>query len=338
MGEFDIIKRYFSFCLNAAHSLHPEIITGVGDDCAVLDGAVLSDAGKLCVTTDTLVEGVHFFKDMRPEALGSKALAVNLSDLAAMGAKPAFFTLSLVLNDAHATEGFLKPFSEGLRKKAQEAHDMVLVGGNISRGEEFSITITAFGYAPRPLLRTFSLTHSSKALILVTGTVGGAGLFVEHGYGRVTLSPGETRSVQETFEYPPARWDFAREAAPYCLAAIDISDGLYGDLRHLLGLGLKASLKDSALPLHPVLKDLRTLTLEEKLRLALFGGCDYELLLISRTAPEALGPLFEVAHKTGTPLTVIGALEKVQGAGGLIELTDAHGQPLCVKGTAFEHF
>ncbi len=321
-GEFELIKKKLS-----GHDHGPGVILGIGDDCALLQP---QKGRQLAVTTDTMVEGRHFFAGTRADYLGWRALAVNLSDLAAMGARPVWFLLSLNLPEG--SKQWVADFARGLFALA-DREKIPLIGGNMSAGP-LSITITAAGAIKpeRAMLRSAARPGDG---IYVTGTLGGCGLYVKAGMGEVKLSPELYAQAYKHSFMLPVRTEFARKAARYCRCAIDLSDGLAGDLRHiLLQSRAGAEIRLENLPLAPVLQSREAaarLSVQERLDLAVYGGCDYELLL---TLPPKLEPrLLQSAKRTHTPVTRIGTILPAER--GVHFLYQGRRQPLR---PGFEHF
>lgn len=278
VSEFKLIEDYFSQLTRQ----RDDVLLGVGDDCALLQ----CPPGKvLAVSIDTMVEGVHFFADVAPEALGYKALAVNLSDLAAMGAEPAWFTLALTLPESNET--WLQRFANGLAQAASQ-HDIQLVGGDTTRGP-LTVSIQVHGHVDRELaLRRDGAQVGDK--IFVTGTLGDAGAALRHrlnNWSPPQLDASDWQYCQQRLEYPTPRIASSRIIRRYASAAIDISDGLVADLGHILsrsGKGARINIAD--LPLSPSLKKL---PVETARQLALASGDDYELCFtVPVTEVEAL--------------------------------------------------
>ena len=261
VGEFDLIERYFS-----GHALqHSENGLGIGDDCALLTVPV---GYQLAVTTDTMVENVHFFADVDPECLGHKLLAVNLSDLAAMGAEPLAVSLALTLPKVDAN--WLQAFSRGFFKLAQQCR-VDLIGGDTTSGP-LTLTLQAMGVVPQgqALLRS---TAKIGDLIYVTGQLGGAGLGLKIKQGYACPNP---EPALLCFNLPEPRITQGLAIRGIASACIDISDGLAADLGHILQKsGVGASLDWHSLPL--------SLEVQEYIRLSgdwqmpLIAGDDYEL-------------------------------------------------------------
>ena len=219
MGEFDLIARYFTRPVHRA-------ALGVGDDCALLAPA----AGmQLAVSSDMLVEGRHFFADVDPEALGHKALAVNLSDLAACGARPLAFTLALAL--PRVDESWLAGFSRGLLDLA-DAHGCELVGGDTTQGP-LNICITVFGEVPagQALLRSGARAGDD---LYVSGTLGDARLALEALLGNTALPSEVLAAARLRLEQPTPRVALGLALRGLASSAMDVSDGLLGDLSHIL--------------------------------------------------------------------------------------------------------
>ncbi len=288
---------------------------GVGDDCALLR----PDAGlELAVTTDMLVEGRHFLPDAEPRALGHKALAVNLSDLAAMGAAPRWATLSLALPAAQ--DAWLGAFAEGFFALA-ERHGVDLIGGDTTRGPQLVISVTALGEVP-PGLALYRGGARAGDDIWVSGELGAAALALVH---------PEIREAAERLHRPEPRVELGERLRGLAHAAIDVSDGLAGDLGHIVERSqLGAVVHYADLPRPAVFAKLGDRKLERDCVLS--GGDDYELLF---TAPrEHRGDLQALSRELEIALTRIGVMQK--GASGLVVL-DAHGKPMAYRG-GFDHF
>lgn len=261
LGEFDLIDRYF----RDAAARRADVVLGVGDDGALLRPKAGFD---LVMVTDTLVEGTHFKAGASPHSIGHRALAVNLSDLAAMGATPAWALLALTL--PATDESWIKEFAGGFLALARQ-HDLALVGGDTTRGP-LSVTVQAVGYVPhgRGLRRSGARVGD---VVLVSGTLGdaAAGLHDSNEY------------LRGRFDYPTARIALGESLLDVASAAMDVSDGLLADLAKLTAAsGVGATLEIENLPLSDSL--LAVQGLEAARRLALTGGDDYELLF---TMPEA---------------------------------------------------
>lgn len=285
---------------------------------------------ELAVTTDTLNEGIHFFKGSDPYLLGYKTLAVNISDLAAMGAIPYACTLSVTLNEA--SPDFLESFAQGFfdcAKNASIKNHIPLIGGNTTKGD-LSFTVSAYG-----LCKTGQAMCRDKARvgdgIYVTGSLGLPALAVEIGYGKFEELRADFNKLYKISMMPVSRCDFACALADICRCAIDISDGLCGDLRHiLLKSKVGAKLNLSSIPYPDYFKE-HHLNADAALKLAISGGGDYELLF---TLPPSLeAKMQEIADKTNTPVHKIG---EITAENELIFID--HGNIISQNFTAFEHF
>lgn len=316
MGEFELIDRYFKrpATRNAL---------GVGDDCALLAPA---PGMQLAVTSDMLVEGRHFLPTVDPFRLGHKALAVNLSDLAACGAKPLAFTLALSMPQAE--ESWLEPFARGLLALADE-HGCELVGGDTTRGP-LNICITAFGELPTgsALLRSGARAGDD---IYVSGTLGDARLALEVFRGFLAVPAHVFQSARARMEQPTPRVALGQALRGIATSAVDVSDGLLGDLGHVLRQsGVGARIDTSAA--FGLMAAQGALDAELQLEYVLAGGDDYELAF---TAPAAQRePVQAAARATRTAVTRIGRIEPEAG----LRLVDGKGQPIQMRYGSFDHF
>jgi thiamine-monophosphate kinase len=322
MGEFELIRRHFQRA--PAPAGDHAVVLGMGDDCALLQP---SPGQQLAISSDMLVEGRHFFPDVDPQALGHKALAVNLSDLAAMGARPLGFTLALAL--PHADSDWLARFAHGLFALA-DAHACPLVGGDTTRGP-LNLCITIFGEVPpgRALRRDAARAGDD---LYVSGRTGEARLALEQLRGTEWAGPAVDPEARARLERPTPRnaLGLALAAVAGAHAAIDLSDGLVGDLGHILSAsGVGADIHLSALPVAPALQGLPD---PHRLECLLAGGDDYELLLTA--TPEARAAIAQAAADTGTPVTRIGRMTAAPG----LRLLDASGQVLPFHPRGFDHF
>ena len=314
-GEFELIARHFTRPVRRA-------ALGVGDDCALLQpGAGM----QLAVSCDMLVEGRHFLSSVPPARLGHKALAVNLSDLAACGAEPLAFTLALAL--PRADDAFLAGFAQGMYALA-DAHGIELVGGDTTAGP-LNICITVFGQVPagQALLRSGAQPGDE---LWVSGTLGDARLALEVFRGTVVLPGEQFEAVRHAMELPQPRVALGLALRGVARSAIDLSDGLVGDLGHVMERsGVGAVLHVDALPRSAVLAALPP-ALQRQCVLA--GGDDYELLF---TAPPARrDAVLAAAGRAGVAVTRCG--EIVAGSG--LRLLDAAGQVLPASWPGFDHF
>ena len=318
LSEFDLIKQYF------VRQRAGRATLGIGDDCALLTP---SPGKQIAISSDMLVEDRHFFAGADPRKLGHKSLAVNLSDLAAMGARPVAFTLALALPQADRT--WLAGFAAGLFALA-DAHDCELIGGDTTKGP-LNICITVFGeLAPGQALRR------SRALpgddIWISGSVGDArlalaGYRMEHSLSAEELAIAAVRMHTPT---PRVALGCALAEADLAHAAIDISDGLAGDLGHILKASqVGATLDVDALPAGPILARQET---GLRRRYTAAGGDDYELCFTAPVSSRAA--IAELAIACGTPATRVGRIEAEPG----LRLVDANGAALDMKLSSFDHF
>ncbi|WP_250499964.1 thiamine-phosphate kinase [Caballeronia sp. GAWG1-5s-s] len=325
LSEFSLIDRYFARRAKAPSPRQGDAPLGIGDDCAL----IAPPAGhQLAISTDMLVAGRHFFPDVDPYALGHKALAVNLSDLAAMGAKPHAFTLALAL--PRADEAWLAAFSDGMFALA-ERFDCALVGGDTTSGP-LNICITVFGdVAHGAALRRDAAKPGDD--IYVSGVLGDAraGLGVLRDEWR---APDEASAPawKQALERPEPRVTLGLALAGIAHAALDISDGLAGDLMHILTRsGVSATVDADAVPCSDA---VRALPETARRQCTLAGGDDYELCF---TAPrEARDAVARIGERVGVPLTRIGTI----GSAGALAIAwrDGAGAPLSLTLQGFDHF
>ena len=308
MSEFELIRRYFDRAPRHA-------LLGVGDDCALLR----PDAGfDLAVTTDMLVEGRHFLPGAQPRALGHKALAVNLSDLAAMGATPRWVTLAIALPAVEPA--WLEAFSEGLFALAAR-YNVDLIGGDTTRGPLRTISVTAIGEVP-PGLALERAGARADDEIWVSGELGGAALGLAH---------PEIVEAAKRLHAPEPRVELGERLRRLAHAAIDVSDGLAGDLGHILQRsGVGATVHYDRVPRPRAFAALNDTELEK--RCVLSGGDDYELLF---TAPrEHRRELEALARELRLGLTPIGTTHAGEAR---LAVLDARGKAL-EHGGGFDHF
>ncbi|VAX10715.1 Thiamine-monophosphate kinase [hydrothermal vent metagenome] len=318
LSEFELIQQFFS----QSGAKRSDVRLGVGDDCALL--AV--PAGKeLVVSIDTLVEGIHFYPNVDPESLGHKALAVNLSDLAAMGAEPAWVTLALTLPTADSD--WLEAFSRGFAKLAM-AHRVQLVGGDTTRGP-LNISVQAHGFVDAGCALRRAGAQAGN-LIYVTGTLGDAGLALRVAEG-LSLPAGSLPYLQSRLERPTPRLAEGMALVGLANAAIDISDGLIADLGHICKQSaLGACLDMPSLPCSTSVQEY----LDERgdWSLLLSSGDDYELCFtvppVHRDKVEALG------EELTSGLTCIGIMESKLG----IRCLGVNGQELKNITQGYDHF
>ncbi|MFK3705174.1 thiamine-phosphate kinase [Raoultella sp. BIGb0138] len=319
-GEFSLIARYF----DRVKSRRLDVETGIGDDCALLN---IPDKKTLAISTDTLVAGNHFLPDIDPADLAYKALAVNLSDLAAMGAEPAWLTLALTLPEAD--EAWLESFSDSLFMQLNY-YDMQLIGGDTTRGP-LSMTLGIHGFVPpgRALKRSGAKPGD---WIYVTGTPGdsAAGLAILQDR-LVVESAADADYLLARHLRPLPRVLQGQALRDLASSAIDLSDGLIADLGHILkASGCGARIDLDALPLSDAL--LRQVAPEQALRWALAGGEDYELCF---TVPELNRGALDVAiGQLGARFTCIG---QVGAEADGLQLLQA-GKPVQLDLKGYDHF
>jgi thiamine-monophosphate kinase len=321
MGEFDLIRRHFQ------HALRPEgVALGNGDDCALLAPA---PGMRLAVSTDMLVEGRHFLSTVDPEALGHKALAVNLSDLAAMGAQPLAFTLALAL--PRADDAWLAAFSRGLLALA-DAHGCALVGGDTTAGP-LNICITVFGQVPQHQALRRDAAQAGDD-VYVSGCLGDARLALEVFRGGAHLSAADFAAVRARLERPTPRVALGVALRGVAHAAADVSDGLLGDLGHILtasGVGADIRHHDviNSIAVSAYIKSAGGHFLYEY---PLNGGDDYELVFTA--PPSAREGVAQAAREADTPVTRIGTIT----AHPDLRVLDAQGLPMALHSRSFDHF
>ena len=319
MGEFDLIARYFN--RPARHA-----VLGVGDDCALLQ----PQAGmQWAVSCDMLVQGRHFLPTSPAAGVGHKALAVNLSDLAACGAKPMAFTLALAL--PAIDEAWLSGFSQGLWALA-DAHGCELVGGDTTQGP-LNICITVFGEVPPgdALLRQHAQVGDD---IYVSGTVGDARLALEVFRGNVSVQAPHFEAARARMDRPTPRVSLGIALRGIANAAIDISDGLLGDLGHIVqrskvGAVIETAwVQDSA----AISDAMQSINFNKRLDFALAGGDDYELLFTA--SPDQADAVLEAAQDCGVSVTCIGRITPMAG----VQVLDLQGMALSRRFAGFDHF
>ena len=338
MGEFDLIRRFFT-------RPTPRAVLGVGDDCALLQSA---PGMQMAISTDMLVSGRHFFADTAPQRLGHKCLAVNLSDLAACGARPLAFTLALALPEAD--EAWLAPFAKGLLQLA-DAHGCELIGGDTTRGP-LNICITVLGEVPAsgvtPMLPTSALLRSGAQAgddIYVSGTLGDAALALRALQGTLALPSAVLSAARARLEQPTPRVALGMALRGVASACADVSDGLLGDLGHILersGLGAQIEI-ERALPLLAARADFAGGTAvfdaqfgrDTALQCVLAGGDDYELVFCA--APALRDAVAQAALQSATLVTRVGSMRAERG----LALLDSQGQSVCPASlhlASFDHF
>lgn len=319
MGEFDLITRYFTRPAKRA-------VLGVGDDCALWQ---IQPGMQLAVSTDMLVEGRHFLSTVPPKRLGHKALAVNLSDLAASGAKPVAFTLALAM--PRIDESWLQGFSAGLLALADQ-HTCELVGGDTTQGP-LTICITVMGEVPPgdALLRQGAQVGDD---IYISGSVGDARLALEVMRGQLSLSASDFESCRQRMEQPQPRIALGLALRGVANACIDVSDGLAGDLGHVLKASQVGAVlttdwvQDSA----AISVAMQSLPFARRLDMALASGDDYELLFTA--APEQAEAVQHAANEADVSVTCIGRITTGSG----LQVLDLQGVPMSRRFASFDHF
>lgn len=331
MGEFELITRYFQ---RPGRALGAGVALGVGDDCALLQP---TPGMQWAVSSDMLVSGRHFFPDVDPRTLGHKALAVNLSDLAACGAKPLGFTLALALPEAKAA--WLQPFAEGLFALA-DAHGCALVGGDTTRGP-LNICITVFGEVPpgQALLRSGAQVSDD---VYVSGTLGDAALALHALQGKTHLPAALLAQARRRLEQPTPRVALGQALRKVATAAADVSDGLLGDLGHILQQSGVGATLDGDVAMQLLAAGAYStgasglfgtqMPAGQQLQCVLGGGDDYELVFTA--SPEKASAVLAAAQASNTPVTRIGRIDAAPG----LRVVDARGRPLQGDWKSFDHF
>ena len=317
LSEFELIARAFMRAVPAG-------MIGGGDDCALFD---IPPGKRLATSTDLLLEGRHFFSDVDPQALGHKALAVNLSDLAAMGARPLACVLGLGLPRIDAQ--WVDRFAEGFYALA-DLHGCPLVGGDTTRSlHDITVSVTVFGTVdPTRVLRRNAARPNDD--IWISGQLGASDVACRMLAG--TLAPdGHTLAQTRTaLEWPQPRVALGLAISGIAHAAIDVSDGLLQDLGHILKASVVAAqLEEALLPLHPALVPLPEAVVRQA---ALAGGDLYELCFTA--APAARDAVEQAAREAGVPVTRIGRIVAGQG----LQVVDRMGVPLQNLPPGFDHF
>jgi thiamine-monophosphate kinase len=315
VSEFDLIGRYFA----ALGPERPDVALGVGDDCALLE---IPAGQALAVSIDTLSAGVHFFADCDPEFIGHKSLAVGLSDLAAMGAEPAWATLALTL--PAADEDWIRAFATGFGRLAR-AHGLRLVGGDTTRGP-LGVAVQVHGLVPTEAAIRRSGARPGDA-IFVSGTLGDAGLALR----RILAGEPVAPELRCRLECPEPRVALGRRLRGIASAMIDLSDGLAGDLGHVLDASaVGAELELERLPLTPQVAEFIAATDDWSLPLA--SGDDYELCFCVPT--EHIPTVERLAEELGMPLTRVGWIRASAG----LDFRRTDGGRLTLPARGYDHF
>lgn len=319
LTEFQLIEKYFTHHA----SNRTDVILGVGDDCAILQPPADQ---RLVMTTDSLIENIHFFPQTQPNDLGFKSLAVSLSDIAAMGAEPAWVLLSLTLPEAR--ESWLQEFCAGFYQLLDH-FNLGLVGGNTTRGP-LSITtqVTGFLAASEGLLRQGARPGD---LIYITGTLGDAGVGLDILKKKIKMPEPFKTEMLSRLNRPQPRVKEGMTLRTIATAAIDISDGLMIDLSHLLtASGVGATINPGKLPLSKALRTV--LKKEQAWQYALNSGDDYELCF---TIPPGLQSQFELTFGSyDCGYICVGKIEPEPG----LRIIDSQGEVFNVKSSGYQHF
>jgi thiamine-monophosphate kinase len=314
--EFDVIARHFT-------RPAPNAVLGVGDDSALVQ---LSRGMELAISVDTMVSGTHFFPDVDPENLGHKALAVNLSDMAAMGAMPYWAMLALTL--PKVDHEWLAAFAKGFFDLAEE-FGVTLIGGDTTRGP-LTLTVTIMGEVPAGA----SLRRSGAKAgndIWVSGHLGDAALAVAHRHGKLQLDEADYREAVMRLYEPTPRVALGQALRGLATAAIDISDGLLADVGHICKLSkVGAVVELAALPLSPIAA--KHIASDAGRNAVIAGGDDYELCFTAN--PNSREVLMDLSKMLGVPLTRIGQLMRGKG----VSLVGSDGKPVKIDGRGYDHF
>ncbi|NKB35135.1 MAG: thiamine-phosphate kinase [Pseudomonadales bacterium] len=332
LSEFEIIQKYFQTADLAVS--REEILLGIGDDSAILS---LAAEDQLLISTDVLVDSVHFPSDANPEKIATRALAVNLSDLAAMGAEPLCFTLGLVLADA--SESWLQQFSQGLIKLARQ-YNIALIGGDLSKGPT-TIAIQVHGIAKSGKALRRDAANVGD-LIFVTGCLGDGAIALasmglpSHLGASFQLEQDQPSSncasyFEQAYFEPQPRIEFALQCGDYISSAIDISDGLIGDIGHICtNSRVGAALNVAEFPY----SDSATccVSTDNLLRAALFGGDDYELCV---TVAKHDREKFQArAEEANTRISCIGEITEDRK----VRCYSGTGEEIPLNENAYRHF
>ncbi len=316
MSEFSLIQRYFTRAT-------PSAVLGVGDDAALVR---VGSGMELAISTDMLVSGTHFFADADPYLLGHKALAVNISDMAAMGAQPRWATLALSLPSED--EAWLERFSAGFFALADE-YQVELIGGDTTRGP-LNLCITIMGEVPQGKALRRDCAQAGDE-IWVSGKLGDAALALAHLQGKLKLDDADFKATATALHYPVPRVALGLALRGLAHSAIDISDGLLADLGHILERSnVAAEIQFSALPVSTHLRPYLRQALGRQCALA--GGDDYELCFTAATARHA--EIEKLAAQLALPLSCIGKI----AAGSACKIVAADGSVMTIGETGYDHF
>lgn len=323
VSEFELINRYFSDIGETQPSPNNAVILAGGDDCALLE---IPQGQQLALSIDTLNSGVHFPTDAHPADIAQRSLAVAVSDLAAMGAKPLAFTLSLCL--PFVEESWLQDFSGGLRQAAQH-YGMTLIGGDTTKGP-LSLAIQVHGLLPSHQAMRRSGADIGDC-IFVTGSLGDAAVALAFINGQLRVNAQQQAFLLSRFYQPEARVDVGESLRGTATAAIDVSDGLLADLGHILkASGAGAEIYCADLPISATVRAV--CSAEQAQRYALSGGDDYELCFT--VSPDRREQIIELAEMLDVPITEIGRVVM----GEKVQCLDRKGQPLDIQSVGYQHF
>ncbi len=320
LSEFELIRRYFTYAARNA-------VLGVGDDAALVR---VRRGTELVVSTDMLLSGRHFDHDADPRRLGHKSLAVNLSDIAAMGATPRWVTLSLALPKANAA--WLRAFANGFMRLARK-HGVDLIGGDTTRGP-LAICVQIMGEIPsgKALRRDGARTGDD---VWVSGHLGDAALAVAARAGRFRLTARELAVVSRRLDTPTPRIELGQALRGVARSAIDISDGLVADLGHICERSrVAAKVEFERIPSSGIMK--RYLERPTARAALLAGGDDYELCFTA--SPARHQAILAVARRLGLKLTCIGTVRRAMRRVPLVTVLACGGRPINVKYGGFDHF
>jgi thiamine-monophosphate kinase len=320
LSEFEIIRRYFTHPARGA-------VLGVGDDAAIVRAR---RGAELVVTADMLVAGRHFHKDAEPGRLGHKALAVNLSDIAAMGAVPRWATLSIALPEAN--ERWLAAFARGFMRLARR-HGVALVGGDTTRGP-LNISVQVIGEAPAGrALRRDGARHGDD--VWVSGTLGDAALALAAIGGRIALARAERARLERRLHLPSPRLALGAALRGCASSAIDVSDGLVADLGHISRRSrVGAAVQLDRIPVSAALRRRRDRPVARAAMLA--GGDDYELAFTA--APRRRAAIARIARRLRIRLTRIGSITSPRRGAPPVTVIGSDGRPLALAKTGYAHF
>ena len=314
--EFDVIARHFTRPATNA-------VLGVGDDCALVG---ISRGMELAVSVDTMVSGTHFFPDVDPENLAHKSLAVNLSDMAAMGAMPYWAMLALTL--PKVDHDWLAAFAKGFFDLAEE-FEVSLVGGDTTRGP-LTLTVTIMGEVPIGAALRRSGAKAGND-VWVSGRIGDAALAVAHRHGKLVLEESDYHEAVMRLYEPTPRVALGQALRGMATAAIDVSDGLLADLGHICSLSkVGAVVELAAIPLSPI--GARHVASDAGRNAIVAGGDDYELCFTAH--PNSRESLQDLARVLDVPITRIGQVKRGKG----VSLVGADGKPVKIDGRGYDHF